>query len=75
MVVLQKTKTKKSGQVTSHRRHYSLELKREAWYWRNNDNLTLKQLKAKVKEKYSDTIPDGTLCGFYNAKFDEYFKQ
>ena len=75
MVRIKRKKTKKSGQATTHRRHYSLELKREVWYWRNNDNLTLKQLKAKVKAKYNDTIPDGTLCGFYNARFDEFFSK
>ena len=75
MVRIKRKKTKKSGQVNTHRSHYAMELKRQVWWWRNKDNLTLKQLKAKIKEKYKDTIPDGTLCGFYNAKFDEYFNK
>ena len=32
-------------------------------------------MKAKIKQQYNDIIPDGTLCGFYNAKFDEYFNK
>ena len=61
MVRIKRKKTKKSGQVTTHRRHYAMELKRRVWWWRNKDNLTLKQLKAKIKQQYNDTIPDGTL--------------
>ena len=32
-------------------------------------------MKAKIKQQYNDTISDGTLCGFYNARFDEFFSK
>ena len=73
MVRIKRKTTKKSGQVTAHRRHYALEMKYQVWVWKNNDNFSLKQLKTKVKEKYGVTVPDGTLCGFYNAKLHGYF--
>ena len=75
MVRVKKKTTKKSGQVTSHRRQYSLEMKYQVFCWKNHDKLSLKQLKIKVKEKYGVTVPDGTLCGFYKANLHEYFNK
>ena len=66
MAVLKKTTTK-SGQVTSHRRRYSLEMKHKVLYWRNHEKLSLKQIKVKFQETFGLTVPDGTLCAFYSA--------
>ena len=75
MVVIKKTKTKKSGQVTSHRRHYSLEMKHKVFFWKHHDKLSLKQIKVKVKQTFGETVPHGTLCGFYKPSFNEYFNK
>ena len=64
MVVLKKTTTK-IGQVPSHRRRYSLEMKHKVLYWRHHDKLSLKQIKVKFQETFGVTVPDGTLCAFY----------
>ena len=76
LVRRKKTKTTKSnGQPIKQRRHYGMDLKREVWRWHNKDNLTLKQIKANIKKEYNMTIPDGTLCGFYNNRFNEFFSK
>merc|ERR1711888_18093 len=52
-----------------------MDLKKTVWWWHNKDILTLKQIKANLKKEYNETIPDGTVCGFYNHRFDEFFSK
>ena len=75
MVRTKKKTKKKSGQVTSHRRRYSLEMKYQVYCWKQHHNFSLKEIKSKVKEKFGEDVPDGTLCGFYNANLHDYFNK
>ena len=76
LVRRKKTKTTKSnGQPIKQRRHYGMDLRREVWWMHNKDNLSLKQIKANIKKEYNETIPDGTICGFYKTRYDEFFSK
>ena len=67
-----KTK-KKSGSVPKNRMRYTLAMKYEVFTWKKFQNMRLKDIKRKVKEKYGMDVPDGTLSGFYADNMLQYF--
>ena len=47
----------------------------QVYCWTQYQKLSPKQIKSKVKEKYGEDVPDGTLCGFYKGNLHEYFNK